>query len=90
MVLLNVNLFDVSICQFIKMNHESGIDDVNKKAFYEFAKIYGDQIVYFYDLCIRNVIDVRRVVAEVDDEELFPENPNPLIQQKENLEIITN
>lgn len=88
MVLSNMKLLDVSIRQFLKMNYEVGIDDINKMAFYEFAKIYGNQIVYFYDLCIRNVIDVRRVPAEIDVDDLFSEKHDPLNQQKKDLEEV--
>ena len=85
MLMSNVQLIDVSIQQFLKLNFKSKIDKENKVVFYSFAKIYADQVLSIYDMDIRNVVQILRVINEIDEENLFGGEPNPLIVKKRKL-----
>lgn len=65
-ILMNIKVLDYSIRQFIKLNFRSDLDKDEKAEFYNFGKVYAEQILFFYDLRIRNVIDIISVIAEID------------------------
>lgn len=87
MVLSQLSLMDASIMQFLKMNHQSNIERESKIAFYIFAQTNAQQIIYIYDLSIRNVIELIFSPEEIDPEDIFNEDINPLVKRKNDLEV---
>lgn len=65
-IIMNIKVLDYSIRQFIKLNFRSDLDEDEKAEFYNFGKAYAEQILFFYDLRIRNVIEIIPTMAEID------------------------
>ncbi len=70
---------------FIK-GKQSELDIINKTQFYTFCESYTNQIIFIYDMGINGKIDIRRRMHEIDPENLFVGEENPLMERKRELD----
>lgn len=70
-ILNNVRLIDNLLHQLLRLNFVSSLDNDIKKDFYDFAKVYAEPIIAFYNISERNAIRKWLFINEQENDDFY-------------------